>query len=239
MPLPPMNRYEIERAAKRAALPGPSFALVMLLCSYMRRGTADIPARYQPSLSALAAGSGYCRATVKNHLNRLERDGWLTRDRPPRWLAQTQHARTKYAVHVPDGYPQARPSDGLGHGQEIATARPEDSRELGQEIATARPAASHSQRKDSEVRTDTPDVVVSDDDLCIIAKVEMRARAAREISDGQAAEIVRVVLDGRAVRNRGAYLRRAIRENPRRFLPAADGQPEKFGSPEFIRKVNG
>jgi hypothetical protein len=234
-----MNRYEIERAAKRAALPGPSFALVMLLCSYMSRGTANIPERYQPSLSALAAGSGYCRATVKNHLNRLERDGWLTRNRPPKWLAQTQHARTQYAVHVPHGYPQARPDDALGHGQEIATARPEASPELGHEIAVARPAASHSQKGESEVRTGTTNVVLSDDDLCIIAKVEMRARAGREIDDGHAAEIVRLVLDGRPVRNRGAYLRRAIREDPRRFLPAASSQPAPFGSPEFIRKVNG
>lgn len=102
-----MRRFELERAVLAAELPGPSVGLMLALCTRIYRDEGIIPQHEQPSLSQLAADTGWDRSTVIRHLAQLERAGWLIRTRPPAWLARQLHVTTSYAMRIPDGYPQA------------------------------------------------------------------------------------------------------------------------------------
>lgn len=109
-----MRRFDIERAVLAAELPGPSVGIMLSLCTRIYRDEGIIPQREQPSLSRIASDTGWDRSTVIRHLAQLEAGGWLTRTRPPLWLARQLHVTTSYALRVPDSYPQASGSGPLG-----------------------------------------------------------------------------------------------------------------------------
>ncbi|MGW5430394.1 hypothetical protein ACWET9_24760 [Streptomyces sp. NPDC004059] len=98
------------------------------------------------------------RASVRNHLNKLEAAGWVTRERPTVAAARAEKARTLYKIRVPKGavvpesdgeelgqdVAEARAGDALAQppvGQEMPQARAGDALELGQEMTLARAGA--------------------------------------------------------------------------------------------------
>lgn len=138
-----MRRYDIEHAVLAAELPGPSVALMLALCTRIWVDEGLIPMNQQPSLSRLAADTGYDRSTVMRHLNDLETDGWVTRIRPPVDLARRLHVTTAYAMAVPPGYAQAR---GTGHralGALTGDARRAAAKALEAQADEARRASGH------------------------------------------------------------------------------------------------
>ncbi len=78
-----MQRYEIEREIKDSDLHPIDRHILLLLCMSLDRGTNVVPAKYAPSLTGLADGSGWRRRTVTRHLKALERSGWLMIHRRP------------------------------------------------------------------------------------------------------------------------------------------------------------
>jgi|ERR1035441_590012 hypothetical protein len=222
-----MKRYELERAVEHAALPGPAKGILFVLCARISARDGSIPDRYQPSLSMLAAHSGYSRSTVMRHLNGLERDGWVARDRPEKPLSRAEHLTTAYTMSVPEGYPQARVTRHRGLGSRGAMARVTADQELGSPAATelGSPAAPIQKRRQKNVLQPRDDDDDSQSELVDIARRELAALTGREVPYSTAAEAVRLVLDGRAVASPAAYLRRALRDQPRRYLPAASGPP--------------
>lgn len=75
-----------------------------------------------------------------------------------------------------------------------------------------------------------------DDDggLIGIAMDELAAlRGGKPVQLEHAAEVVRLVLDGRQVQRPGPYLRRAIRQDPDRYVPKSSGPPRYRGG-KFI-----
>jgi DNA-binding Lrp family transcriptional regulator len=105
------GRLEFERAIRRSDLPPPSRHLALTIATWADMDTGIIPERYQPSLSTLAEATGLNRATVQRHLDRLETDGWIVRDRPDQKKARVEHARTHYSLALPLG---ARRTEHLG-----------------------------------------------------------------------------------------------------------------------------
>jgi DNA-binding transcriptional ArsR family regulator len=137
-----MRRYEIERAVLAAPLPGPSVTIMLSLCTRIFKDEGVIPPGQQPSLSRLAADTGYDRSTVMRHLAQLEREGWVIRIRPPAWLARQLHVTTSYAMQIPpEGYPQARGSGHQALGARSGEARRAATRALAAHEAEARRAA--------------------------------------------------------------------------------------------------
>lgn len=136
-----MRRYDIERAVLAASLPGPSVAIMLTLCTRIYRDEGIIPPAEQPSLTRLAADTGYDRSTIIRHLALLERAGWVIRVRPPKWLAQTVHATTAYAMRVPPGYAQARGSLPRALGARSGEARRTAAQALAAQHEEARRAA--------------------------------------------------------------------------------------------------
>lgn len=136
-----MRRYDIERAVLAASLPGPSVALMLTLCTRIYRDEGVIPPAEQPSLTRLAADTGYDRSTVIRHLAELEAAGWVIRIRPPKWLAQTVHATTAYAMRVPPGYAQARGTLPRALGARSGEARRLAAQALAAQADEARRAA--------------------------------------------------------------------------------------------------
>jgi len=230
-----MRRFDIERAVLAAPLPGPSVAIMLTLCTLIWADEGIIPPGKQPSLSRLAIATGYDRSTVMRHLNQLEPAGWVTRIRPPKWLAQQMHVTTAYAMHIPDGYAQARGNGHLPLGALTGEARrlaleALEARDAEARSAALRDHAAGAAEAGSGARHSPDDQSAEDpggrrssagDDLELwqIAATELVVITGRKISEDQAREVVRLVLEGREVKRPAAYLRRAVRADPGRFLP--------------------
>ncbi|MBB4711155.1 DNA-binding HxlR family transcriptional regulator [Streptomyces luteogriseus] len=105
------GRLEFERAIRRSDLPPPSRHLALTIATWADMDSGVIADRFQPSLSTLAEATGLNRATVQRHLDRLETDGWIGRDRPEQKRARVEHARTHYSLTLPPG---ARRTEHLG-----------------------------------------------------------------------------------------------------------------------------
>ncbi|MGH3123953.1 MAG: hypothetical protein ACRDND_23445 [Streptosporangiaceae bacterium] len=219
-----MKRYDIERAVLAADLPGPSVTIMLALCTRIWRDEGIIPPDRQPSLTELARDCSLSRSTVMRHLNDpLERAGWVIRIRPPMWLARTEHVTTAYAMQVPEGYAQARRRRRRGLGADPGESGRTAEQELAARDEQARRAALHIP-DESDSRRSSPD---DDPDLALarIARAELAAITGRQIPMATAAEAVRLVLGGRTPRSPEAYLRRALRDKPHRFLPPDPGPP--------------
>lgn len=73
---------------------------MLTLADVAKVGTAEIPARWTPSLSVLANETGLSKRTVQRHLDDLEAAGWIKRTRPPA-SAQWYGERIQYALLCP------------------------------------------------------------------------------------------------------------------------------------------
>jgi DNA-binding transcriptional ArsR family regulator len=227
-----MRRYEIEAAVDRAQLPGPSTGIMRALLARINARAGIIEPAHQPSLSQLAALSGYSRSTIQRHLNDLEAGGWVIRIRPPMWLARTRHVTTAYAMRVPPGYPQARRRGEPRLGALREDARRAAESELGARDEMARRAAQHTTEDQTDETEVTDSAEAPGGDLELLARTELEALAGRPVSAGTAAAAVRLVLAGRAPQHPAAYLLAALREDPRRYLPGPSG-PRQFRDGKF------
>ena len=79
----------------------------------------------------------------------------------------------------------------------------------------------------------TPRAWADDDDSIDLGIVELLTElTGRQMSILDAPAIRRSILDGRSVKNRAAYVARAIEDNPTKFLPAAKGvEPDTSSAP--------
>lgn len=208
-----MGRYDDERAILASGLPVISRAILLTLATRVNARSGTIPAEHSPSIGRLARMTGASRASVKRHLRALEAAGWLVRDRPPAELARREHRTTAYTI-TPPGMAHGGP----GHSSPGATARPTPGRALGS--PEAGPLA-HRGPQETETGTDRPTETQhhgGDDSLRTIARTELATLSGRKITDSDAAAAVRLVLDGRDVARPAAYLRRALRADPGRFI---------------------
>lgn len=110
-----------------------------------------VPEGRTPSHTDLTEWTGLGRSTVKACLNRLERTGWIKRDRPATADALGRGERTGYRLAAGEHVerekpqrpanptrPQPAPRPAVGLVQPLAEGRPED--DLGQPLAEGRPA---------------------------------------------------------------------------------------------------
>jgi hypothetical protein len=175
-----MRRYDIERAALAARLPGPQVAIVLALCTRIYRDQGMIPPAGQPSYNQLAADTGYHRSTIIRHVRRLEQAGWVIAIRPPAWQARQHHITNSYAMQAPANYPQARGGlvaqrDQAGstahlglvaqRDQAGSTARPELVAQRDQAGSTARPSFQTAESRDTDRAPACPHGVTGGDRL--------------------------------------------------------------------------
>lgn len=210
-----MNRYDYERAVESSRLDAPCRALAGALARRLNRDSGAIPAHAQPSLCKLARLTGYGVSTVKRHLHHLAAGGWVERHPPPRWLAQTEHAVTSYTLTMPAEFPQARPKLSRALGPEQARARPATGRAHGPQggAGMAQGGPQGPERPQGETESRQPDA-----GLVRVAQDELSALTRRQVSDADAAEAARQILAGRVVARPAAYLRRALRADPERWV---------------------
>lgn len=236
-----MDRFRFERHVEAAALPGPSVAILMMLARRVNRAQGAIPDTDQPSLAVLARATGYDKATVVRHLHLLEAAGWIHRAVPPRWAQQQLHMNTSYTLLVPRDYPRASRTV---HLERIARAEmaersalagvagPGDTADGPSAPGAVAPepgagsrdphrSQGSSKTQESKYKSSSG----ADDELAELARNELKQLTGRAITAEQAAEAVRLVLEGREVASPAAYLRRALRADPARFLPAPSSPP--------------
>lgn len=146
------GRLEYERAIRRSDLPPPSRHLALTIATWADMDTGIIPDQFQPSLSTLAEATGLNRATVQRHLDRLEADGWIVRNRPDLKKAQIEHARTHYLLALP---PEARCTEHLGLGAESTQPRRTDSPAKAQRAPRARRTEHHKSPHESQKSQDS------------------------------------------------------------------------------------
>lgn len=206
------SRWDVERALLVSDLPSPARLLLLVLLVHANAQTADT-GKYSPSLTKLGEETGLDRSTVRRHLDRLEREGWVIRHRPPVALARSQKARTRYVLRDP-----ARgtvPPENAGLGAESPQPRGTVPPELGAENTTSRgtvpPRTDLDQRQTSSQVTER-----------IVAVLE--EIGGRPVDPAHAERVARQIGPGKS--NTLAYVERCIRNDPDRFLPTA--QPPRF-----------
>ncbi len=216
------NRFDIERAVEQSDLAPIGRHILLVLCGRMMQGSTVIPREHSPSLTKLAAGTGWDRRTVMRHLAMLEQAGWLIRHRPDPAKARREHARTNYTVLVPElgaASAQARDTGTRGLGAASAQARDTGTRGLGAGDPEARGAPPHSQISDQ--KTD------QSGDLVDLVIKQLHERTGMTVTR-QWAETTRDLLLARpGVRNPRAYIIRTITTDPHpdRWLPTPQPPP--------------
>jgi hypothetical protein len=123
------DRWAVERALRDSGLPPNARHVARTLLFRAESGTAEVPAKFAPSLSALAHDTGLAQSTVKVALNALETADWLIRDRDiARALAEK--LPTGYRLRIPTRpvtgpvNKATRPVTGLALGRSPARTRP-------------------------------------------------------------------------------------------------------------------
>ncbi len=217
------NRFDIERAVEASDLAPIGRHIILVLCGRMMQGSTLIPREHSPSLTRLAAGTGWDRRTIMRHLTLLEKAGWLIRHRPDPARARREHARTSYTVLMPKlGAPsaQARDTGTRGLGAESAQARDTGTRGLGAGDPGARGAAPHSQTL-SDQRTD------QSGDLVDLVIKQLLERTGVTVSREWATGTRDLLLARPGITNPRAYIIRTITtdKNPQRWLPTPEPPP--------------
>lgn len=134
------SRFEYERSVRGSDLPPLSRLLALTLATWADVKTGAIPARLTPSLSTLEKATGMDRSTVRRHLNKLEVNEWVGRDRPDPVAARTQKARTRYRLTIPKGIqvPASDPNELGAEDTEARGAQPLADAKLGAHSPQAR-----------------------------------------------------------------------------------------------------
>jgi hypothetical protein len=229
--LPPRNeqklpdRFDVERAVEKSDLAPIGRHIILVLCGRMMQGSTLIPREYSPSLTKLAAGTGWDRRTIMRHLNELEQLGWLIRRRPDPDKARKEHARTSYTVLMPGlgaGSAQARDAGARGLGTGSAQARDKETRGLGAGDPEARGTVPHSQIL-SDQRTD------QSGDLVDLVIKQLLERTGTEVTREWAATTRDLLLARPGIKNERAYIIRTITTDPKpeRWLPTPVAPPFK------------
>jgi DNA-binding transcriptional ArsR family regulator len=213
-----LDRFQIERQLRTSGLPAPARAIVRVLCERIDRDTNQIPAEWSPSYATLAADTGLSRRTIMRHVKLLAALGWIHAERGSRRHHAITHESVRYQVTVPA-------SDSLSPALVPERHKASDRGAPGLVTGRARASdtAAHSHQSSAH-----PSSARDDDLLRDIVKDELLSLTGRRVGDGQAAEVVRLVLDGRDVRRPGPYLRRAIRSDPGRYSPGSSASPPSW-----------
>jgi DNA-binding transcriptional ArsR family regulator len=208
------DRFAIEREIARSDLPAPARAIANSLCRRIDAASGTILPRHSPSIAKLARETGYHPATICRHLTTLETAGWITRHRYPSYsMAAAEQFATHYAIHIPAADSDSPPIADIDKGL------PRKARgAIAESIEGYRAKRANHQMTATEQESSSPR---DDSSLAQIVKDEIATATGRELSDDMAAAAVRLVLDGREPRNAAAYLRRAVRADPRRFVPVS------------------
>jgi hypothetical protein len=197
--------------------------ILLVLCGRMMQGTTLIPREHSPSLTKLAAGTGWDRRTVMRYLNALEKAGWLIRHRPDPDKARREHARTNYTVLMPGlgtASAQARDTATRGLGASSAQARDSAAYGLGAGDPGARGRVPHSQTL-SDQRTD------QSGDLVDLVIKQLHDRTGVTVTREWAETTRDLLLARPGVRNPRAYIIRTITTDPHpeRWLPTPEPPP--------------
>lgn len=94
------TRWEVTKAVRRSELPAPARLVMLTLADVAEVGTAEIPERWTPSLTVLARETGLSKRTVQRHLDLLDEEGWIKREKPGK-KAQWYGERVRYTLLCP------------------------------------------------------------------------------------------------------------------------------------------
>lgn len=156
-----VTRWEITKAVRRSDLPAPSRLVMFVLADVAEVGTAEIPAKFTPSLRVLAEETGLDRSTVKRHLAALEVGGWLVRVRPD-VQAQREGERTRYRLALPADAPEVGAESAQGVGAQDPGVGAEGGRTVppvGAESAQGGRTVRHQERQISSDQNPAPTVL--------------------------------------------------------------------------------
>jgi len=218
------TRYDVEWAAERSPLPTVARDVLYALARRMQQGSTLIMPQHMPSLSSLAKSAGWSKRHVQRALDYLEKLGIVSRRRPSKHKARTEHARTMYTVHYPrlaelgTGSPkEAMDAQSLGLGPVRRKPRDTSAPDLGTGSPEARDTEAHGQNV--SVHTDQSDPET------VFIRQHLQDRTGRDVGEAQAAEIRALILarPGAQDQRPMAYIRRTLitDKNPGRWLEPA------------------
>ena len=247
-----MSRLAYERAIRRSALPSPSRHLALTLATWADIATGVIPPRFMPSLSTLEAATGLTRKTVRAHLDRLEDDGWVDRDRPTETEAR-RGARTQYRLTIPAGLGDQGDAEGRGEDPPPSAGVGDNVPQGGGSPPPGKWSTSPSARGGDPPKSDessgstyqspragarerTPSISEQLDAAAEAARVELGRAVRRTIAPSWARRVAMGILDASRgpVDDPARYVAAAIRRAPdlSRFLPTPT--PGGTGAEAFL-----
>lgn len=98
-------RWAFERAVLASDLPAPARLILLVLAVVADWPAGTTPAEHTPSLTRLATLTGLSRASIAEHLNRMESGGWVLRLRPTPAQARGKKERTRYRLRTAEAGP--------------------------------------------------------------------------------------------------------------------------------------
>lgn len=218
------DRFDVERAAEESDLTKCERDIVFCLARRMDIGTTVIPRKFSPSLTRLAAVTGWSRRQIQRSLAVLERREVITRIRPAVVDARRKHARTVYTVHYDRLTAiRARDKETSGLGTPRPVPRDKESPELGTDRPEARDTVAPSQ-----ISPDHPDH--SPDPAIAVVIRTLEARTAKTVSEEWAEKTRDLILarpGAPSGRRAVGYIRRVLMTdtNPGRWLPTPQPPP--------------
>jgi hypothetical protein len=206
------SRFDFERAVMGSDLkPGPRHVLHVLATRADGSG-GQIPPKFSPSLTLLAAATGMDRRTVERHLAVLASSGWITRTKPT-IDKQRQGHRTRYRLHI---VAPPRGTTPLGADEPRGTTPPRVGAQCREPSGT------------TPLNTYKPNKSIAVD------RHEQAAEVARGMADigidatvAHAMRVMDQVLDRAtgSVANPVGYVLAAVKKDPRPFRPTQGPPP--------------
>lgn len=95
------SKWDVNLAVRLSGMPPPRRLIMLVLADVADAKTGVIPDDRTPSLREISDWTGLDKATVCRHLDALDVDGWVIRERPDRETARRDRVRTTYRLDVP------------------------------------------------------------------------------------------------------------------------------------------
>jgi hypothetical protein len=114
-------KWDVLKAVWASKMPAPAKAFMARLVDLADTETAIVDQRWTRSKNELAADLSMSPSTVADYADRLERGGWLKRDRPTTEASYMRGEKTSYRLQIGDAeLPASRAKKGGGRKAEAA-----------------------------------------------------------------------------------------------------------------------
>lgn len=117
------SKWAVNLAVRQSSMPPPRRLIMFALSDVADPTTGVIPDDRTPSLREISEWTGLDKSTVTRHLDALDAEGWVIRERPALEAARRDHVRTTYRLDIGHGAQDTMP-EGTEAAEETGMVQP-------------------------------------------------------------------------------------------------------------------